>query len=113
MSEELKTHVKVFVTRSGVFRARVTKENRENATIRGFLFPGKPDVYEVSIGGESWAAGKGREELPRIKEGMEKLRFALLSDYLIWIRKIEGIPDCSVVVNLKRKSIEIGGRNVR
>jgi hypothetical protein len=42
-----KTHIKVFITKTLKFRARIKEE-------------GKP-AYEVTIGGKSWKMGKGQE----------------------------------------------------
>lgn len=43
-----KVHIKVFVTRSHNFRARIKE-------------PDNPAAYEVTIGGKQWELGKGME----------------------------------------------------
>lgn len=111
MSEELKTHVKVFVTKTNCFRVNVTEEERREPL--GYIVRTR---YEVSIGGESWIMGKGRKELDKIEEKVKRLLFNLIGDYVVFVRQGErahvnkkGI----VTFDFETKRIEIGGHHVR
>jgi len=60
------THVHVFVTKNNKFRARVSA-------------PG--NIYEVTVGGEQWTAGKGKEHFNSIVDGMARILSALYTHY--------------------------------
>jgi len=74
-----KTHIKVYVTKTGNFRARIVPGVERNLTDPGTVH--KPP-YEVSIGGESWAMGKGKEHIARIRSRIESILFSLIADYV-------------------------------
>ena len=61
-----KPQIKVFVTKTREFRAKI-KENKEAVP------------YEVTVGGESWENGKGREYEEEIKRKCELLIVTLSS----------------------------------
>jgi hypothetical protein len=54
-----KTHIKVFVTKTNVFRAQIFE-------------PNKP-MYEVTVGGENWNKGLGQEHTEEIQRKCWKL----------------------------------------
>ncbi len=108
-----KTHVKVFITKTNKFRARITKEKKSG------LIPSKTvraQVNEVSIGGESWAMGKGHGELPLIKDRIERLLFSLIADYIICVLDLnreEMAKAHSITFHFDTGNITTGGKNVR
>jgi len=66
--EKSKIKIDVFVTKGGKFRAKI-KESK------------KTPAYEVSINGESWQNGKGREHEERIKDKCERIIKKLKEEY--------------------------------
>jgi len=67
MSTKNKTHVKVFMTKTLRFRARITEA-------------GKP-AYEVSIGGKNWAENVGRLYEPIIILKINRIMDTLFKNY--------------------------------
>lgn len=59
LSSNSEAQVKVFVTKSRQFRAKIKE-------------PGEPP-YEVTVGGKSWSLGKGREYEDRIVHKLQYL----------------------------------------
>ena len=70
-------HIKVFVTSTLKFRAR----------IRG---PGETP-YEVTVGGDSWKSGKGREHTAQIMDKIKHIISALNRNHQEILRELAGL----------------------
>jgi len=69
MSKEKQAYITEFITKTRKSRATVVPDNDD------------PN-YEVTVGGESWMKGKGREYEQRIKRKCEALISKLQSEHL-------------------------------
>ena len=106
--DKAKTHIKVYVTKTGNFRARI----QEGPHIPGLLWcPERKEPYEVSIGGESWAQGKGNEHKARIRSRIESILFSLIADYVNCVMEpaIEG-DATEVIFDFNNTTIRVGGK---
>lgn len=102
MAQELKAHVRVVVTKSNTFRARVTPTKKLTCEIE---YP-----YEVTVGGESWRRGKGAEHSKIIRRKMGIILYRLANAYAATLNDKDR---SQLVIDFGSGKITMGGLNVR
>lgn len=97
-----KAEVNLFITKKGQWRARITPKWGSNKLGNQY-----GASYEVSIGGESWNRGKGREHQEKIRVLMERQMVKLATIYALtvgWQKQSE----TRVVIDLLHGSVNCG-----
>lgn len=114
-----KYHIKMFVTKTNKFRARITKFVPKPMGVfsEGLAYKDQAvEKYEVSIGGESWSMGKGQEHKNVIRRKTEHLLVWLISQYLNGLRGVSTqrlLSVKTVIIDMEKETIEtIGSHHV-
>lgn len=99
--KDRKVHIEVQATKTNQWRARIAPGKG------GDEFQEEGLWYEVTVGGDMWNKGKGREYENTIRRLIERKLLSLMTRYCLSIAK-RGAGDTIVTVNLLQGSIKHG-----